>query len=400
MFRSRKRESTGSGLSFITILLAVALVAAALLALGPGGDGLGKAGEGAAFISALLSMPGAGLEVLTERFREELYEEPPASASSAAPGVIDADWYYPPDVDPIPEPRPPESDSPSAPGDTPERLPLRIPKIPERYAAPLVGENYAGNEEGAWIKWQEAYIKNDTERDGEEVLEILEEPWAVELADPSDPARPQVLIVHTHATEGFEKYDRGEYDVRNTWRSTDNASNMVAVGAAMARVLEENNIAVLHDTTQHDYPSYNGSYERSAKTIREYLKEYPSIKVVLDLHRDAIQRGDAIVKPVAAINGRKAAQIMIIASCDDGSVGVPEWRENLRFAALFQDHLEESFPGLTRPVLFDYRKYNMDLTTGSLLVEFGSNANTLEEAVYSAEMAGEALSGLIWEKVR
>ncbi|MDR2931597.1 MAG: stage II sporulation protein P, partial [Oscillospiraceae bacterium] len=151
------------------------------------------------------------------------------------------------------------------------------------------------------------------------------------------------------------------------------------------------------DTTQHDYPSYNGSYERSAETIKAYLEEFPSIKVVLDLHRDAMQRDDAIVKPVAVINGKKAAQIMIIAACDDGTMGVPEWRENLRFAAAFQDYMEQEYHQLTKPVFFCYRKYNMDLTTGSLLLEFGSNANTLEEAMYSAEMAGEALSRLIQE---
>lgn len=174
---------------------------------------------------------------------------------------------------------------------------------------------------------------------------------------------------------------------------------MVAVGDAFAQVLEQNGIGVLHDTTQHDYPSYNGSYERSADTIRAYLEEYPSIKVVLDLHRDAMQRDDAIVKPVAVIDGRKAAQIMIIAACDDGTMGVPEWRQNLRFAAAYQDYMEQYYPGLTRPVFFCYRKYNQDLTTGSLLLEFGSNANTLDEAVYSATMAAQSLVHLIQDNI-
>jgi len=154
---------------------------------------------------------------------------------------------------------------------------------------------------------------------------------------------------------------------------------------------------VIHDTTQHDYPSYNGSYERSAATVQSYLEEYPSIKVVLDLHRDAMERENGtIVKPVTVIDGKKAAQIMIIAAGDDdGTIGVPQYRQNLRFAAAYQSYLSSAYPDLTRPVYFCYRKYNMDLTPGSLLLEFGSNANTLEEAVYSAQMAGQALADLI-----
>jgi hypothetical protein len=80
-------------------------------------------------------------------------------------------------------------------------------------------------------------------------------------------------------------------------------------------------------------------------------------------------------------------------------MNIPNWRENLRFAALFQDYMERDYPQLTKPVFFCYRKYNMDLTPGSLLLEFGSNANTLEEAINAARMAGQALSNLILDNV-
>ena len=169
-----------------------------------------------------------------------------------------------------------------------------------------------------------------------------------------------------------------------------------AVGNALEQVLSDAGIGVVHDTTQHDYPSYNGSYERSAETIKSYLEKYPTIKIALDVHRDAIQReSDLIVKPVVEINGRKAAQLMIITGCEDGTMGVPEWRQNLRFAASLQDAVEQDYPQLTRPIFFCYRKYNMDLTTGSLLLEIGSNANTLDESIYSAELIGNSLAKLL-----
>ena len=202
---------------------------------------------------------------------------------------------------------------------------------------------------------------------------------------------PQVLIMHTHATESFEPYDTDTYDTRNTWRTTDNTQNIVAAGEVMAEAIRAHGIEVLHDETQHDYPSYNGAYDRSAETIKSYLEQYPSIKVVLDVHRDAVQRDTTLVKPVTAVDGKKAAQLMIIAGCDDGTMGMPNWSQNFRFAAGMQDVIENQWPGLTRPVYFCYRKYNQDLTTGSLLLEIGSHGNTLEEILYTAQLAGDSI---------
>ncbi len=221
-------------------------------------------------------------------------------------------------------------------------------------------------------------------------LGLSSEPLSFEGA-----GEPLVLIYHTHATESFERYDSTMYDTRNNWRSTDN-NNKVAVGAAMAQALEQNGVAVIHDTTQHDNPSYNGSYEASAETVSAYLEEYPSIRLVLDLHRDAMEREDlAIVKPVSVIDGRQAAQVMIIAGSDNGTMNMPHWHENMRLAAALQDAMESAFPNLTRPALLSHRKYNQHLSAGALLLEFGSNANTLEEAAYAAQLAGEALAMLI-----
>ena len=147
--------------------------------------------------------------------------------------------------------------------------------------------------------------------------------------------------------------------------------------------------------TQHDYPSYNGSYQRSRVTVESYLKKYPSIKVVLDIHRDAIASGDTVTAPVAEVEGKTAAQIMIISGCENESMDYPNYMQNLRFSAALQNQLEGDYPGLTRPVLFDYRLYNQDLTNGSILIEVGSHGNTLEQAAYSGELIGKALGELL-----
>lgn len=203
---------------------------------------------------------------------------------------------------------------------------------------------------------------------------------------------PQVLIMHTHTTECFEPYERDAYDADFNYRTTDPNLNICQVGERIAEGLEAAGIGVIHDTTIHDYPSYTGSYERSRKTVQQILKEHPTIRVVLDIHRDAIGGNGVIQQPTVRIDGRKAAQIMIISGCDDGTMDMPHYLDNFHFAARLEQQLEGDYPGLTRPILFDYRKYNQDLTTGSLLIEVGTHGNTLEQVCYSGELIGKSLA--------
>lgn len=214
----------------------------------------------------------------------------------------------------------------------------------------------------------------------------------IELNSPE----PQVLIVHTHATESFEPYQRSYYDEQFPSRSQDPSHNMIAVGEVLAETLAENGISVVHDGTLHDYPAYTGSYDRSEETIRNILSDYPSIKIVIDLHRDAIADADGTrVAPTVQINGKSAAQFMIIAGCDDGRFNMPLYMENFKLAALLQNSAETLYPSLARPVLFDYRNYNQHITTGSLLIEIGSHANSLDEALYTAELIGESMASAL-----
>lgn len=203
---------------------------------------------------------------------------------------------------------------------------------------------------------------------------------------------PQVLIMHTHTTESFEPYVRQNFDPAFNYRTTDPAYNMVSVGDAITAQLEAVGIGVIHNTTIHDYPSYNGSYDRSAETVRQILQQYPSIRVVLDIHRDAIQKDNTLIQPVVEINGKESAQVMIISGCDDGTMNMPNYMQNYHFACRLQENMEGMYAGLTRPILFDYRHYNQDLTTGSLLLEIGTHGNTLEQAQYAGELVGKALA--------
>ncbi|HJA25430.1 MAG TPA: stage II sporulation protein P, partial [Candidatus Fournierella merdigallinarum] len=255
----------------------------------------------------------------------------------------------------------------------------------------ITAAHYEQGSGEAYISCGAGTIKNCTSLPAEEVAAAAAAPLPFEIEVGSD--QPQVLIMHTHATESYELEDLGWFDPEYTCRRTDTTLNMVAVGAAIAEQLNGAGIVTLQDATLHDYPSYNGSYERSNATVRAYLEKYPSIKVVLDVHRDAIETDGARVKAVAEVDGETAAQVMIICGADKGG-NLPNFKQNLAFAAKWENALESRYPGLTRPVLFDYRYYNQDLTTGSLLIEMGSHGNTLAEAVYSGELVGKALAGL------
>jgi len=209
---------------------------------------------------------------------------------------------------------------------------------------------------------------------------------------PEKNGEPQVLIIHTHTSESYQPNDSGHYDTGYTSRSTDPEKNVVAVGAKAAEAIAKRGYAVIHDGTVHDY-QYNGAYERSAETVKTILAQYPSIKVVLDVHRDAITENKAPVAAVTRVNGADAAQIMIISAADDGSGEYenPHFLKNFRFACLLQSQSESDYPGLMRPALIQYCGYNQNLSTGSLLVEIGSHGNTLEQALYAGELFGDSV---------
>lgn len=247
---------------------------------------------------------------------------------------------------------------------------------------------------GANLQSGNVHINNQTSGHTVDIEGILSSNPAVKIVMDGT---PQVLIVHTHATEAYMKEDTGYYIKSDDTRSTDTTQNVCRVGDAITEQLTAAGIVTIHDKTLHDYPSYSGSYNAAAETIESYLQKYPSIQVVIDVHRDAITQSDETrIKPTALIDGKNAAQCMIISGCQEGTVyGFDNWEENLKLTVRLQQALETNYPGLARSMLFTARRYNMQLTKGSFLVEVGSEANTLEEAVYTGELIGRALAGVL-----
>lgn len=203
---------------------------------------------------------------------------------------------------------------------------------------------------------------------------------------------PQVLIVHTHGSEAYTMPPGEEYVPSGDCRTTDENFSVVRVGEEIAAVLEAAGIRVLHDKTLHDYPSYSGAYNRSLTTVERYLERYPSIVMVLDVHRDAISDSAGnMYKVVSGVAGVNAAQMAFVIGTDGGGLSHPDWQENLRLAAAIQQTLCADFPTLMRPITVRNSRYNQHTTAGSLLVEIGAAGNSLDEALLSARLLGEAI---------
>ena len=238
-------------------------------------------------------------------------------------------------------------------------------------------------------------VKNTSSTDID-IGEELEGRLGFELEDTDE---PQVLIYHTHTCESYLTYDTGYFYESFFPRTTDCSENVCAVGEEIAKQLNSRGIVAIHDTTLHDYPSYSGSYDRSLETINAYLEKYPSIKIVLDIHRDGIGTDTEKHKPVFTADGRKGAQVMILSGYNyDGSEEFADWEYNLRFALKIQQKASQLYPGMMRPVNFSDFMYNMNVNTGSLLIEVGAESNTLEEARYSGCLFGKALCEMLIEE--
>lgn len=209
-------------------------------------------------------------------------------------------------------------------------------------------------------------------------------------------AEPTVLIVHTHASESYTPTAEQSYAESSPYRTLDTGYNMVALGDRLAELLEQAGICVLHDRRIHDYPSYNSAYNNSRAAVEEYLRQYPSIQVVLDLHRDAVLLADGSqYAPTVEIDGTQVARLMLVVGTDASGLEHPDWRENLAAALKLQILLEQAAPGITRPTVLRAQRFNHDLSDGAMIVEIGTAGNTFAQAAAAVPILAQALIGLM-----
>lgn len=282
---------------------------------------------------------------------------------------------------------PAETDGDPDPEDTAE---VRTTTAP----SDIVEQTLTGSGSTAYVSADGVYARNYTNY---EVDLTKLEASALSLTATGE---PQILIIHTHTTEAYTMDGADVYTETGTARTTDQYYNMVRVGEEMAQVFRQAGFGVIHDTEAYDYPAYNGAYTRSGASIEAWLAKYPTIQIVLDVHRDALEAEDGTVyKTAAEIDGEKVAQCMIVVGTDAGGQTHANWRQNLALAVSVQHQVNEDYPTLARPMVVRSSRFNQQLTPGSLLVEVGSHGNTLQEALAAGRLFARSMVQVLEEMV-
>lgn len=263
----------------------------------------------------------------------------------------------------------------------PESTPAPTPFIDYNTQVPVM----ANKSDGA------VRIINDTSYEVN-VQQLLSEPVRLREGDIN------VLILHTHTTEAYTRTADNSYEEADSYRTQNAEQNVIAVGSVIEAVLSENGIGVVHDKTYHDYPSYSGSYRRALDTININTEKYSGITLVLDVHRDAISHENGTyMKTQAEIDGEKCAQAMLVVGSDYSGLEHEGWRDNLTFALKLQKIMCERYPGLARDVHLREERFNGNAREGAMIIEVGSNGNTLEEAKKCAYYVAQCVVDLIKE---
>ena len=205
---------------------------------------------------------------------------------------------------------------------------------------------------------------------------------------------PTVLILHTHTTESYTRAPGELYTETASFRTLDETYNMLSIGDRLAQLLTAGGINVIHDREFYDYPSYNGSYTRARTAISKWLAEYPSIVMVLDIHRDASGDLSNQLRTAVTLEGAEYARLMLVMGTNASGLTHPDWQENLALGLKLQTVLEELAPGITRPISLRSQRFNQDLTAGSMIVEVGAAGNSHEEALRSMDILAQAILAL------
>ncbi|QBS36938.1 hypothetical protein E1B22_02645 [Thermaerobacter sp. FW80] len=214
--------------------------------------------------------------------------------------------------------------------------------------------------------------------------------------------RPRVLIYHTHTSEAYVgAVPAGTgFDPAVEAFTSDPGASVVGVGTVVQQVLEERGIGTVHLRQVFDRDGERvtriGNYQRSLAALvgdgdrPGLLDAYPTVDVVLDIHRDGVGRDATLTR----VGGQPAASILFVVGTDR-RLEHPQWHKNYCFVQWLVAELERRHPGLVKGVLVSENRYNQHVRPGAVLVEIGGYGNTPAEAERSARMFGEALAAVI-----
>ncbi len=240
-----------------------------------------------------------------------------------------------------------------------------------------IKENY--NAEYGSVK-----IKNETEY--QLTNEMLQPDITIE--------NKNIVLFHTHSCESYTSSEAYPYTPTGNFRTTDLNYTVTRVGTELENQLKQYNYNVVHDTSYHDYPAYNGSYTRSLATVENILQTSPS-DIVIDVHRDAIGSRSDYAPTVKIGENDVAAQIMFVVGTNNGGLWHPNWNQNLKFAIKVQEKAEEMYPGLFKPITLTKSRYNQHTAKYANIIEVGATGNTLEQCLTSMKYLAKVMEEVI-----
>lgn len=200
----------------------------------------------------------------------------------------------------------------------------------------------------------------------------------------------RILIYHTHTHEAYKMEPGDEYVPLEDWRTDDNEHNIVRVGSELAEQLRARGFYVVHDTTDNEQAELSTAYQRSYMTLSGYNAEH--FDMYIDLHRDAYTEGSALTCTYA---GSEAARLMLLIGKGESFSEKPYFAENYAFAGKLTEAVNSICPGLCRDVLVKTGRYNQHIAPDSVLIEAGSNMNTLAQALNAMPILAEAISEVL-----
>jgi len=200
---------------------------------------------------------------------------------------------------------------------------------------------------------------------------------------------PKVAVIHTHSSEAYRPTSGADY----CWGRPD---GVIKVGAALIEELSGKlGASAVHSSAIHDYPNWTKSYSAAYDTMKSLIKSYPTVDVVLDIHRDSLPASKSKLK-TAACDGEKVARVLFVVTDDSSGLAHPNWRRNYEFALKLSAQLESMYPGVTRGVaIHKHARFNQHLHDRAIIVEIGGTSNTIEEANRSARLVARALARVI-----
>lgn len=225
-----------------------------------------------------------------------------------------------------------------------------------------------------------------------ETIQVVSSPIQVPNKVKLDLKKPVIFIYHTHGTESYRPETAGNY------HSLNRKYTVIQVGEKLREHLNNKGYQVIHDGTIHDHPSFQGSYARSLETLNANLKKNDSLKIIFDIHRDGIDKIETLPnynalkeESVVTINGERVAKFLLVVGGKNEN-----YDKLLKLAEYIRIRSDEMYPGLAKKTIVkDYAKFNQYKSDISLLIEIGSNANHIDEAVRTTKYLAEIMDSVI-----